>query len=438
MRAPKRLGLAVAPQATGHNAGPLAANNGLADAILLRTHELRGVEVDAERRIARVEPGAQWGDVVAAVAPHGLTALAGSSHDVGVVGYTLGGGISWLARSHGVAAEPRRRDRARHRRRRAPPRRRRARRPSCSGRCAAAAATSVSSPRSSSASSTIPALVAGTLFWPIERADEVLQAWAAWTAELPDSVTSVGRVLRLPPMPELPPFLSGRSFVVVEAAIRRSPPASTSCSRRCARSAPRSTRCTRSPRRSCCSCTWTRRSRPPDTATACCSPSCRRPRCAPSSRRWARMPRPALLSAEIRHLGAGSGPRAPPHPCRARLGDARRHRGLRCRLPAVRRRHRDPRQRRGARRLARPTAHGRRAVECRHRLPELRRARTHGRAALRRRPPATSRGEARRRPHRSHPFEPPDRLSRRGLSLAHAFIGWGLATSSSHDRGRNE
>jgi FAD/FMN-containing dehydrogenase len=40
---------------------------------------------------------------------------------------------------------------------------------------------------------------------------------------VPDSVTSVGRVLRFPPLPDLPPFLSGRSFVVVEAAILESP-----------------------------------------------------------------------------------------------------------------------------------------------------------------------------------------------------------------------
>ena len=37
-------------------------------------------------------------DVVQAAADHGLAALAGSSPDVGVVGYTLGGGLSWLSR----------------------------------------------------------------------------------------------------------------------------------------------------------------------------------------------------------------------------------------------------------------------------------------------------------------------------------------------------
>jgi FAD/FMN-containing dehydrogenase len=45
-----------------------------------------------------------WAEVVDAAAEHGLAALAGSSPDVGVVGYSLGGGISWLSRKHGLAA----------------------------------------------------------------------------------------------------------------------------------------------------------------------------------------------------------------------------------------------------------------------------------------------------------------------------------------------
>ena len=50
--------------------------------------------------------------------PHGLAALHGSSPDVGVAGYTLGGGIGWYARKLGLADQQRDRDRARHRRRR--------------------------------------------------------------------------------------------------------------------------------------------------------------------------------------------------------------------------------------------------------------------------------------------------------------------------------
>ena len=66
-------------------------------------------------------------------------------------------------------------------------------------------------------------IFAGTMFFPLEKAEEVLQAWAAWSAAVPETVTSVGRVLRFPEMPELPPFLSGQSFAVVEAAIQESP-----------------------------------------------------------------------------------------------------------------------------------------------------------------------------------------------------------------------
>src|SRR6188768_3364176 len=49
-----------------------------------------------------VGAGALWQDVVEATRPHGLSALHGSAPDVGVAGYTLGGGMGWLARRHGL------------------------------------------------------------------------------------------------------------------------------------------------------------------------------------------------------------------------------------------------------------------------------------------------------------------------------------------------
>jgi FAD/FMN-containing dehydrogenase len=68
----------------------------------VKTSRLRGVEIDAGARRARVEAGALWEDVVEPAAEHGFVVLHGSSPDVGVVGYTLGGGMGWLARSHGL------------------------------------------------------------------------------------------------------------------------------------------------------------------------------------------------------------------------------------------------------------------------------------------------------------------------------------------------
>jgi FAD/FMN-containing dehydrogenase len=92
--------LPLAVQATGH--GTHVPADG---AVLVKTTAMATVLVDPDRAVARVGPGAVWGDVVAAAAPFGLAPLSGSSPDVGVAGYTLGGGIGWLARRHGFAAD---------------------------------------------------------------------------------------------------------------------------------------------------------------------------------------------------------------------------------------------------------------------------------------------------------------------------------------------
>jgi FAD/FMN-containing dehydrogenase len=91
----------VTAQGTGHFANSL---DSLADTILVKTVRMRGVAIDLEARTARAEAGVLWEEVSAAAAEHGLAALSGSSPDVGVVGYTLGGGLGWLARRYGLAA----------------------------------------------------------------------------------------------------------------------------------------------------------------------------------------------------------------------------------------------------------------------------------------------------------------------------------------------
>ena len=92
--------LPLVVQATGH--GAVRSADG---ALLLKTNRMTGVEIDPERRVARVGGGALWSDVLAAAAPYGLGALSGSSAGVGVAGYTLGGGAGWLSRLHGFAAD---------------------------------------------------------------------------------------------------------------------------------------------------------------------------------------------------------------------------------------------------------------------------------------------------------------------------------------------
>jgi FAD/FMN-containing dehydrogenase len=136
---------------------------------------------------------------------------------VGVTGYTLGGGMGWLARRYGLAANsvtaveivtP-------------------------DGRLVRADADheadifwAVRGGGGSLGVVTalemtlypVSELYGGALFFPLERASEVLHAWRRWTDTVPDELTSIGRLLRMPPIDEVPEPMRGRAYVLVEAA----------------------------------------------------------------------------------------------------------------------------------------------------------------------------------------------------------------------------
>ncbi|MFF2960764.1 FAD-binding oxidoreductase [Streptomyces sp. NPDC057963] len=93
-------GLPVRVHATGHG-----LPGAIAGGVLISTRRMDSVEVDPVRRTVRIGAGATWGRVIEAAAPHGLAPLNGSSPGVGAVSYTLGGGLSLLAREFGYAAD---------------------------------------------------------------------------------------------------------------------------------------------------------------------------------------------------------------------------------------------------------------------------------------------------------------------------------------------
>ncbi|TDD34090.1 FAD-binding oxidoreductase [Actinomadura sp. KC06] len=93
-------GHAVAVQATGH--GLNAPTEG---GVLIDTAPMAGVRVDPASRTAWAAAGTRWEQVIAAAAEHGLAPLSGSSPDVGVVGYTVNGGLGLLSRTFGFAAD---------------------------------------------------------------------------------------------------------------------------------------------------------------------------------------------------------------------------------------------------------------------------------------------------------------------------------------------
>ena len=206
-------GLRLAPQGTGHNAHPLERR--LANSLLVKTGRMRAVEIDLGLGALAAEAGAVWMDLRVPAAQHGLAAMAGPSPDVGVVGYTLGGGISWLSRRHGLAANSVaavelvtadgahvRADREQH--------------PDLFWALRGGGGSF--GIRTAIELDLRPITYAGPMFWPQEHVCEVLQAWCEWTQqEQPDEIISVGGVHDVPPFPEVPEVLRGRSFVVIEA-----------------------------------------------------------------------------------------------------------------------------------------------------------------------------------------------------------------------------
>src|SRR5215470_8560384 len=198
VRFARRYGLRVAAQGTGHNAAPLGL---LADTVLVKTDHMRQVSIDPVARIARAGAGAVWLEVVEAAAGHGLAALAGSSPDVGVVGYTIGGGLSWLGRAYGLSANNVEAVEL----------------VTADGRLVRADAGAETdlfwALRGGGGSFGVVTAIelrlfpiaevyAGLLWWPAEAARPVLQAWRALTQSgVPDEFTTFFRFLRFPPLP---------------------------------------------------------------------------------------------------------------------------------------------------------------------------------------------------------------------------------------------
>jgi hypothetical protein len=207
----RRHGLRIAPQATGHNAGPLGS---LDDTLIVHVSELDSVSIDAGARRVRVGAGVRWEQVVPQLSELGLAALHGSSPDVGIAGYSLGGGMGWLARKYGlqtnsvtaielVTADGRlvRTDAENE--------------PQLFWALRGGGGNFGVVTAIEFAVYPVTDLYAGTMFFPFERTAEVLHTWRSMLPGLPDAMMTCASILHVPDMPDLPEFLRGNSFVVV-------------------------------------------------------------------------------------------------------------------------------------------------------------------------------------------------------------------------------
>jgi FAD/FMN-containing dehydrogenase len=214
VRHARAQGLRVAPQSTGHGAEQLTGD--LSDAILLRTGRLDHLAVDADRRVARIGAGVKAGALAAAAAAHGLAAPLGVAEGVGVTGLALGGGVGWLSRAHGLAANAivsldvvTADGEARHVDADHDPELFYALRGG-GGRYALVTGLEIEL-------YAIDEVSGGMIAWPAEAYGEVLEQVRRIGLDAPECLSLITRVLSLPPLDAIPEPIRGRRIVAVAA-----------------------------------------------------------------------------------------------------------------------------------------------------------------------------------------------------------------------------
>ena len=207
-------GLGVAAQGTGHGAGGRASLEG---SILIRTDPMKGIEVDAGNGTGRYEAGVLWMEANPAAGEHGLANLSGSAPDIGIVGYTTGGGFGWIARRHGLA---------------------------CNSVRAVELVTADGEQRRIDAENDpdlfwavrggggtfgvitaieydlveLPEVFAGSAIYEADgRTGNIVNSYFEWAKDVPDEVTSIVRFLHLPPLPMIPEPLQDRPLITIGA-----------------------------------------------------------------------------------------------------------------------------------------------------------------------------------------------------------------------------
>ncbi len=207
----RAAGVPLAVRGGGHSVAGLSTCN---DGVVIDLSQMRRVEVDAERRIAIVQPGATWADLDTATAAVGLATTGGLISTTGVAGLTLGGGIGWLQRKYGL---------------------------SCDNLVGADMVTAdgdlvrVSESeqpdllwglrggggnfgvvsRFEFALHPVQTVLGGLLLFPLARGQEVLTVFRDWAASAPDEASMLAAIITAPPEPFVPPALVGQKAVAI-------------------------------------------------------------------------------------------------------------------------------------------------------------------------------------------------------------------------------
>jgi len=204
--------LPVRVQATGHG-----ASGTILGGLLLITDRLDSVSVDPGMLRATIGAGARWEPVVAAAGEFGLAPVTGSSTAVGAIGYTLGGGLGPLARSHGFSSDYARAfrvvtglgdlvvaDEAHH--------------PDLfwalrGGKSGFGVVTAMEFDLVA-----LPEITGGALFFAEENIETALRGWLDWTTDAPAEATTSAAIVRFPPFDAVPEIFRGKTMLTLRFA----------------------------------------------------------------------------------------------------------------------------------------------------------------------------------------------------------------------------
>jgi FAD/FMN-containing dehydrogenase len=207
----RRESLTVAVRGGGHNvAGNATCDGGL----VIDLSPMKAARVDADARTVRAQGGLTWGELDRETQAFGLATTGGLVSSTGIAGFTLGGGIGWLMRKHGLACDN-----------------------LISAEVVTADGQTVHASETNNAEllwglrggggnfgvvtefefrlHPVSQVFGGLVAWPAEAARDVLRSWRDWVRDAPDDLCTMAVFLHGPPDPFIPPEMHGRPIVAI-------------------------------------------------------------------------------------------------------------------------------------------------------------------------------------------------------------------------------
>jgi FAD/FMN-containing dehydrogenase len=203
--------LTVAVRGGGHNVAGNATCDG---GVVIDLSPMKAARVDADAGTVRAQGGLTWGDLDRATQAFGLATTGGMVSTTGIAGFTLGGGIGWLMRKHGLACDN-----------------------LISAEVVTADGQVVRAGETDEAEllwglrggggnlgvvtefefrlHPVSRVLGGLVAWPTEAARDVLRFWRDWAGDTPDELCTLAAFLYAPPEPFIPVEMHGAPIVAI-------------------------------------------------------------------------------------------------------------------------------------------------------------------------------------------------------------------------------